>query len=162
MGEGHGQKAEVPCALLAAPLPRTLVGILIFTPHHPSSFGPYWEFPSRIPGFRSTPNLLGQVIFTVLDTSFPMWYTGAWRKPRPWHVIMLAHEQLASTKLPCGYDKHQLFLRRWLLNLRSRVSQLPAERQRMLEAVAYEFHPKAGKPGHGTRATNAYLLANAI
>ena len=74
---------------------------------------------------------------------------------------MKAYEAIAATPLPQGYDRHVLFLRRWLLDLRSRIAQLPRERQRMLEARVNDFYPKNRRAGHGSRETNSHLLANA-
>lgn len=72
-------------------------------------------------------------------------------------------ERLAATALPKGYDKPAMLLRRFLLDLRSRLRQLPSERHRMLERRVYEFH-RYGRKGitPGSRAGTAGLLANAV
>lgn len=74
---------------------------------------------------------------------------------------MKAYEAIAATPLPQGYDKHTLVLRTFLLDLRSRIAQLPRERQRILEDRVSDFYPRHNRKHAGSRETNAHLLANA-
>jgi len=74
---------------------------------------------------------------------------------------MKSYEEIASTALPKGYDSSALYLRRWLLDLRSRIKQLPLERQRQLDAKINEYYPNRYAADRTNRTTNLHLLARA-
>jgi hypothetical protein len=64
-----------------------------------------------------------------------------------YNLRMISAEIIASTTLPTGYERYELYLRRYLLDLRLHLRSIPKERENLLKRWMYESltHDKRAK-----------------